>query len=59
MATTTTTSQQARETKKNRLKDARLEIWPGAPFPLGATFDGVGANFSVFSEVAERVVGVH
>lgn len=31
------------------------EIWPGKSFPLGATFDGVGANFSVFSEVAERV----
>lgn len=31
------------------------EIWPGRPFPLGATFDGVGTNFSVFSEVAERV----
>lgn len=31
------------------------EIWPGKPFPLGATFDGVGANFSVFSEAAERV----
>jgi len=32
-----------------------LEIWPGKAFPLGAFFDGVGTNFSVFSEVAERV----
>jgi len=32
-----------------------MEIWPGEAFPLGATFDGVGTNFSVFSEVAERV----
>jgi glycogen operon protein len=32
-----------------------MEIWPGQPYPLGATFDGVGTNFSVFSEVAERV----
>jgi len=32
-----------------------VEIWPGKPFPLGAAFDGVGTNFSVFSEVAERV----
>jgi glycogen operon protein len=30
-------------------------MWPGRPFPLGATYDGVGTNFSVFSEVAERV----
>jgi isoamylase len=30
-------------------------IWPGRPYPLGATFDGVGTNFSVFSEPAERV----
>jgi glycogen operon protein len=32
-----------------------MEIWPGAPFPLGATFDGSGTNFSLFTEVAERV----
>ncbi|GAA2871457.1 glycogen debranching protein GlgX [Streptosporangium fragile] len=31
------------------------EIWPGEPYPLGGTWDGVGTNFSVFSEVAERV----
>jgi glycogen operon protein len=31
------------------------QIWPGQPYPLGATFDGVGTNFSVFSEVATRV----
>jgi glycogen operon protein len=31
------------------------EVWPGQPFPLGATFDGLGANFALFSEVAERV----
>jgi glycogen operon protein len=30
-------------------------IWPGEPYPLGATFDGTGTNFSLFSEVAERV----
>jgi isoamylase len=32
-----------------------MEIWPGQPYPLGATFDGVGTNFSVFSELAQRV----
>ena len=30
-------------------------IWPGTWYPLGATYDGEGCNFSVFSEVAERV----
>ncbi|MCP2258204.1 glycogen operon protein [Streptoalloteichus tenebrarius] len=29
--------------------------WPGSPYPLGATYDGAGTNFSLFSEVAERV----
>jgi glycogen operon protein len=32
-----------------------LTIWPGKPYPLGATWDGVGTNFSLFSEVATRV----
>ena len=32
-----------------------MQIWPGKPYPLGATFDGSGTNFSVFSELAERV----
>jgi isoamylase len=32
-----------------------MRVWPGRPSPLGATFDGVGTNFSVFSEAAERV----
>jgi glycogen operon protein len=32
-----------------------VEIWPGQAYPLGATFDGSGTNFSLFSEGAERV----
>ena len=32
-----------------------VEIWPGQPQPLGATYDGAGTNFSVFSEVADAV----
>jgi isoamylase len=32
-----------------------MRIWPGRPFPLGATWDGSGTNFSLFSEDAERV----
>ena len=30
-------------------------VWPGTPYPLGATYDGQGTNFALFSEVAERV----
>ena len=32
-----------------------MQVWPGHPYPLGATYDGAGTNFAVFSEVAERV----
>jgi glycogen operon protein len=32
-----------------------MQIWPGEPYPLGATYDGSGTNFALFSEVAERV----
>ena len=31
------------------------EVWPGKAYPLGATYDGSGTNFAVFSEVAEKV----
>ena len=29
------------------------EVWPGRPFPLGATWDGEGTNFSIFTEYGE------
>jgi glycogen operon protein len=32
-----------------------MQIWPGSAYPLGATYDGSGTNFALFSEVAERV----
>ncbi|HUF16563.1 MAG TPA: glycogen debranching protein GlgX [Thermoanaerobaculia bacterium] len=32
-----------------------INIWPGTPYPLGATYDGAGTNFSVFSDSAERI----
>jgi isoamylase len=32
-----------------------VTVWPGKSFPLGATWDGSGTNFAVFSEVAERI----
>ena len=31
------------------------EIWPGTPYPLGATWDGAGTNFALYSSAAERV----
>ncbi|PZS29457.1 MAG: glycogen debranching enzyme GlgX [Pseudonocardiales bacterium] len=32
-----------------------MEVWPGTAYPLGASYDGSGTNFALFSEVAERV----
>jgi isoamylase len=34
---------------------ASSTAWPGVWYPLGATYDGAGCNFSVFSESAERI----
>ncbi len=32
-----------------------MRIWPGSPYPQGATWDGEGVNFAIFSEHATRV----
>ncbi|CBG75294.1 putative glycogen debranching enzyme [Streptomyces scabiei 87.22] len=32
-----------------------MPVWSGHPCPLGASYDGTGTNFALFSEVAERV----
>jgi isoamylase len=32
-----------------------MRVWPGKPYPLGATWDGEGANFALFSESATAV----
>jgi glycogen operon protein len=32
-----------------------MKVWPGKPYPLGATWDGAGVNFALFSEHATRV----
>src|SRR3954468_23148415 len=32
-----------------------MKIRPGHPYPLGATYDGTGVNFSLFSEAAQKV----
>ncbi|MBP7335377.1 glycogen debranching protein GlgX [Niveispirillum sp.] len=34
---------------------ARTIVWPGRPDPLGATWDGLGVNFALFSAHAEKV----
>src|SRR5947209_18883480 len=36
-------------------KGLPMQIWPGQPFPLGASYDGAGTNFSIFSGGAELV----
>ena len=35
--------------------EMQWEMWPGKAYPLGATYDGSGSNFAVFSEAAEYV----
>lgn len=34
---------------------SRRQIWPGSPVPLGASWDGHGTNFALFSINAEKV----
>jgi glycogen operon protein len=35
--------------------EAEMEVWMGSPYPLGATYDGSGTNFALFSEAASAV----
>jgi glycogen operon protein len=37
------------------MKARKQRIWPGLPYPLGATWDGAGTNFALFSAHAEKV----
>ena len=37
------------------MADPVMAPWPGGAYPLGATYDGVGTNFALFSSVADRV----
>src|SRR5512138_2316583 len=32
-----------------------MKLWPGKPYPQGATWDGLGVNFALFSEHATAV----
>ena len=45
----------AQPTPESNSAAALTEIWPGKAYPLGATYDGSGSNFAVFSEVAEKI----
>jgi glycogen operon protein len=37
------------------MKEGKITTWPGNPYPLGATYDGLGVNFALFSEHAKSV----
>ncbi|MET0984862.1 MAG: glycogen debranching protein GlgX, partial [Steroidobacteraceae bacterium] len=37
------------------MADVVTAVWPGRPYPQGATWDGEGVNFALFSEHAEWV----
>jgi glycogen operon protein len=36
--------------------EEKITAWPGNPYPLGATYDGIGVNFALFAEHAESVL---
>ena len=40
---------------RSAVPSSQLRVWPGTPYPLGATWDGIGVNFALFSEHATRV----
>src|SRR5919201_2688808 len=44
----------AHEREPQQPRDA-MRLWPGKPYPLGATWDGSGVNFALFSEHATAV----
>ena len=52
---TTSVLESATLTQAASPQATQLEVWPGKAYPLGATYDGSGTNFAVFSEAAEKV----
>src|SRR5262249_9152648 len=42
-------------TKADRMAPHEPRLMPGVPYPLGATWDGLGTNFAVFSAHAEHL----
>jgi isoamylase len=43
------------ETPLAPAQEPPIEVWPGKAYPLGASYDGSGTNFALFSEVADKV----
>lgn len=48
---------QVKQAKRNSWNktESSYRIWPGKPHPLGATWDGSGTNFALFSAYAQQV----
>lgn len=44
-----------RQKKRSYTSVGGYRLWPGSPYPLGATWDGKGVNFSIYSENATKV----
>jgi len=44
-----------RQLRSGARKGPISAVWPGRPYPRGATWDGEGVNFAIFSSGAERV----
>jgi isoamylase len=42
------------ERKETEMLD-NLRVWPGQPYPLGATWNGAGVNFAIYTEHATKV----
>jgi isoamylase len=53
--TTTTASPIPTTANSERSNHSHRRAWPGRPYPLGATWDGRGVNFAIYSENATRV----
>ena len=51
----TTTLPTATASTNNHGNHAHHRVWPGRPYPLGATWDGRSVNFAIYSENATRV----
>ncbi|MBX5462955.1 MAG: glycogen debranching protein GlgX [Steroidobacteraceae bacterium] len=54
-ATATPAPAAARKAERAKPKKPISAVWPGQPYPRGATWDGEGVNFSLFSQHAEKV----
>ena len=50
-----TTRKRVRGQAKPSNTVGQWRVWPGSPYPLGATWDGKGVNFALYSENATKV----